>query len=380
MQDWLFLLIKQLICCNDQGVIVRRLGNWERGVFAVGDGEPRLPDRGLAIRVATPRIDADAWKNYLPEGSNGGADAGGLALNVVSLKTPLLRVFERDFSNVDLTLRPRDSGWQIGLNTREAVGDIFWKSAGEGWVEGNFKRLVVRPAAEIGEGSTTLINTLPGMSLSVDDLHIGDKALGKLELKARNDKGAWNLDTLSLQNPDGALKGKGVWNNTGRHQTRLDFELTAKDAGKLLDRLGYGDTVRRGTARLAGDLQWSGPLTGIHYPSLSGQLAVAADKGLHPGLQRLGQRAGEHLPLAIHIGGGHGLTQGQAICHKATVHAASGHKEAGRAGAQIEAIIPPLIAKQGKGQGASSLGLGGMERRYLETAALPAAHLAVDGL
>ena len=24
MQDWLFLLIKQLICCNDQGVIVRR--------------------------------------------------------------------------------------------------------------------------------------------------------------------------------------------------------------------------------------------------------------------------------------------------------------------------------------------------------------------
>lgn len=277
-----------------QGVIVRRLGGWERGVFVVGDGEPRLPDRGLAIRVVTPRIDADAWKNYLPEGSNGGnggADAGGLALNVVSLKTPLLRVFERDFSNVDMTLRPRDSGWQIGLNTKEAVGDIFWKSAGEGWVEGNFKRLVVRPAAEIGEGSTTLINTLPGMSLSVDDLHIGDKALGKLELRARNDKGAWHLDTLNLQNPDAVLKGKGVWNNTGRHQTRLDFELTAKDAGKLLDRLGYGDTVRRGTARLSGDLQWSGPLTGIHYPSLSGQLAVAAEKGqfnkLEPGVGKL---------------------------------------------------------------------------------------------
>jgi hypothetical protein len=75
------------------------------------------------------------------------------------------------------------------------------------------------------------------------------------------------------------LKGKGVW-NTGRHQTRLDFELTAKDAGKLLDRLGYGDTVRRGTARLAGDLQWSGPLTGLHYPTLSGQLTVAAQRAV----------------------------------------------------------------------------------------------------
>ena len=110
------------------------------------------------------------------------------------------------------------------------------------------------------------------------------------------------------------------------------------------------------------------------------QLAVAADKGLHPGLQRLGQRAGEHLPLAIHIGGGHGLAQGQAIGHKATVHAASGDKEAGRAGAQIEAIIPPLIAKQGKGQGTGSLRFSGMERSYLKTAALPAANLAVDGL
>ncbi len=107
---------------------------------------------------------------------------------------------------------------------------------------------------------------------------------------------------------------------------------------------------------------------------------MAADKGLHPGLQRFGQRAGEHLPLAIHIGGGHGLAQGEAIGHKAIVHAASGDKEAGRARAQVEAIIPPLIAKQGQGQGTGSLGFGGMERRNLETAALPAANLAVDGL
>ncbi len=111
---------------------------------------------------------------------------------------------------------------------------------------------------------------------------------------------------------------------------------------------------------------------------------MAADKGFHPGLQRLGQRAGEHLPLAIHIGGGHGLAQGQAIGHKATVHAASGdtsgNKKAGRAGAQVEAIIPPLIAKQGKGQGTGSLRFSGVERRNLETAALPAANLAVDGL
>ncbi len=58
-----------------------------------------------------------------------GADAGGLALNVVSLKTPLLRVFERDFSNVEpdtaatrqrLADRPQHpgGGWRHFLEKR----------------------------------------------------------------------------------------------------------------------------------------------------------------------------------------------------------------------------------------------------------------------
>ena len=277
-----------------QGIVVSRQNNWERGVFTVGDADLRLPEKGLVIRVATPKIDADAWKNFLPDGSTSGeAAGGGLALNTVSLKTPLLHFMGRDYSQVDIALRPRDNGWQIGLNTREAVGDVFWRSTGEGWVEGNFKRLVVRPAVEIADsgGSTNLINSLPGMSLVVDDFYIGDKALGRLELKARNEKGAWNLDTLNLQNPDGGLKGKAIWANVGKHQTRLEFELNARDAGKLLERLGYVDAVRRGSAKMSGDLQWAGPLTGIHYPSLTGQMTVNAEKGqfnkLEPGVGKL---------------------------------------------------------------------------------------------
>jgi len=282
-----------------QGLVINRQGNWERGVLAVGDTDLRLPDKGLAVRIATPRIDADAWKGFLPDavsggdapGNGGNGGNGGLVLSLVSLKTPSLRLMGRDYSQVETTLRPRDSGWQIGLNTREAVGDVFWRSAGEGWVDGNFKRLVIRPAAEVAEGSTNLINSLPGMSLTVEDFYLGEKSLGKLELKARNDKGAWNLDMLNLQNPDGGLKGKATWVNVGKHQTRMDFELNARDVGKLLERLGYVDAVRRGSAKMSGDLQWSGPLTDIHYPSLTGQLNVSAEKGqfnkLEPGVGKL---------------------------------------------------------------------------------------------
>ena len=59
----------------------------------------------------------------------------------------------------------------------------------------------------------------------------------------------------------------------------------------MLNRLGYVDAIRRGTAKLAGNMQWNGPLTGIHYPSLNGEMTVVAENGqfnkLEPGVGRL---------------------------------------------------------------------------------------------
>ena len=189
-------------------------------------------------------------------------------------------------------MRPRDAGWQIAINMQEAAGDLFWRQAGEGSLEGRLRRLILHPAAETAGANPTLINSLPALNITVDDFSIGERALGRLELKARNDKGAWQLDTLSITNPDGSLNGKALWVNTaGRNHTRLEFELKASDVGKLLTRLGYVDAVRRGTATLTGDMRWDGPLTTIHYPSLSGQMTVNAENGqfnrLEPGVGRL---------------------------------------------------------------------------------------------
>jgi uncharacterized protein (TIGR02099 family) len=278
-----------------QGIVVRREEKLERAVLAIGDGDTRLPDRGIAVRIALPHLDADAWREALAGDDRGGRNGAKIPLDVVSIKTPQLRLFRRDYTQVDTELRPRDDGWQISLATQEAAGELIWRSAGVGSLEGRLRRLVVPPAAEAAAGgpNVSLLNSLPGLNLTVDDFRIGDMALGRLELLARNDNGAWHLDTLNLRNPDATLNGKAVWRNdgSGRHQTRLDFDLAASDVGKLLNRLGYVDAIRRGTARLAGDMRWDGSLTAIHYPSLTGQMTVNAENGqfnrLEPGVGRL---------------------------------------------------------------------------------------------
>lgn len=279
-----------------QALLVRRRDGVEmrtdRAAIVLGEGELRLPEKGMSVAVSGPRFNADPWRELFTGDMSSAGTTGGLALSQVAIKTPKLHLLGRDFSQADLTLRPREGGWQIGLNMREAAGDLFWRSAGEGALEGRLRRLVLHPATEVaGVADNSLINSLPAMNLSVDDLYLGEKQLGQLDLKARNERGAWRLDVLNLKNPDGSLRSHGVWRNTGRQQMRLDFDLAATDAGKLLDRLGYGDGVRRGAGGLSGMLEWDGPPTSIHYPSLSGKLQLNAEKGqfnkLDPGVGKL---------------------------------------------------------------------------------------------
>ena len=280
-----------------RGVVVRRAGGLERGAVVVGPGEPQLPDRGLALRIAAPRIDADAWRRLMPaknnggNGSNGGNGGISLAVDSIAVNADQLRLFGRDLHAVNATLRPRDKGWQIALDMREVAGDLFWREAEDGLLQGRLRRLYLRPAAESAGVDTSALNSLPAMDLAVDDLHVGDLALGALQLKARNERGAWRLDTLNLKNPDGTLNGRGLWKNSGNQQTRLDFELVTPDVGALLSRLGHADVVRRGSATLSGDLSWNGPPTGIDYRSLTGSMAVEARNGqfnqLQPGVGKL---------------------------------------------------------------------------------------------
>jgi uncharacterized protein YhdP len=121
-----------------------------------------------------------------------GRGAPAFRIDLVTLKTPLLRLIGRDFKQVDATLRRRPEGWQLGLNAEDVAGDLLWRSAGEGWIEGRLKRLAVRPARELSGKEPELLKSLPGMSLVVDDFSVGQLALGQLELKTRK-KGRWQL-------------------------------------------------------------------------------------------------------------------------------------------------------------------------------------------
>jgi len=140
--------------------------------------------------------------------------------------------------------------------------------------------------------------SLPALQIAIENLQMGGKQVGRLELVGHPDGNDWRLRRLNIVNPDGSLAGDGVWrvNQTNAQgqastQTQADLLLQISDAGKILARSGYPGTVKGGSGKLAANLTWDGNPGEFNYATLDGSLKLDTSKGqflkMDPGIGKL---------------------------------------------------------------------------------------------
>ncbi len=127
------------------------------------------------------------------------------------------------------------------------------------------------------------------MDLVIDDFEWRGRKFGRVELQAVNRAGAsgaapreWRLQRLHVRMPEATFDANGQWSAVApnaRRRMGLEFQLELADSGALLERLGYGKTMRGGKGRLQGQLAWSGSPLSLDLPSLDGQVSVALESG-----------------------------------------------------------------------------------------------------
>jgi uncharacterized protein YhdP len=137
-----------------------------------------------------------------------------------------------------------------------------------------------------------LSRRLPALDLAVDDFSINGHRLGKLEVTAQPVRDSWQIDNLSLVNPDGKLSMQGSWKLVaGDDLTNAKIIVDSNNIGKLLDRFGYGQVLQRGSGSLQGELSWRGSPMSPDYSSLSGEFKIKVQSGqfakVDPGVARL---------------------------------------------------------------------------------------------
>jgi uncharacterized protein YhdP len=169
-----------------------------------------------------------------------------------------------------------------------------------GTLGARFARLEI-PRSRVDEFESLLDRSpsvLPALDIVADRFVLNERPLGRLSLRAVNTGGTaapvWRLERLNIENPGATLNASGSWQiprGALRRSTSLVFELGLRDAGELLDRLGFPGTVRGGTGKFAGTVDWVGSPLAIDYPTLGGSVVFALDKGqflkTEPGIAKL---------------------------------------------------------------------------------------------
>jgi uncharacterized protein (TIGR02099 family) len=265
----------------------------ERGAVNLGAAAELPPQPGIWLSGELALLDLDHWRGILGQSSAKTSPLPGLA--GLNLKFGAVDAFGKRFNDLRISAKMQEGTWQAKIESRELAGSVNWNSEGRGRLQARLGHLVIPDAAPAKLGAPTETpqeKELPALDVIAESFSVKQKKLGKLELMAVQQGEDWRIEKLRINNPDGSLQMDGLWQGwRSRRTTNANLHLEAQDLGKLLARLGYPEAMKRGTAKLDGQLSWAGSPHDIDFPSLTGNLKLEANDGqflkIEPGAGKL---------------------------------------------------------------------------------------------
>jgi uncharacterized protein (TIGR02099 family) len=256
---------------------------------------------GIWLYGELPRVDLDAWLAVFPGRAAGGAgDALGTDLRGFDLKLGRAVYTQREFENLSARMERTGSEWKGRFDSPQIAGDVSWNPAGRGRVAARLSRFALRPVehaepvepVEPAKPGAEEGGELPALDIVANQFDFRGTALGKLELRAEPSEGEWRIERLDIVNDHAQFRSSGAWRRTGTGSiTTLDLRLSTSNLNALLAQFGYGDYVKRGSARLEGKLAWPGFPNEFGLGNLSGSFKLEAKGGqfakIEPGAGKL---------------------------------------------------------------------------------------------
>ena len=323
----------------------------EKGAMVIKHGIIDLGDRNLEQNVRPefirgkggvwlaghlPLLSVQGWERLV---GNSEKSLPELPIGGASLRIDKLEGYGLDISNLRFNAARRGEAMHVQLASSMLNGEVIWQPHGfekEGKLSARLLNLTladneqtpipVKPAipappdktGQAGKPAQLRPEDMPAMELAIEDLQIKDKHIGRFELVGHPDGKDWRMRRLRITNPDGSLMGDGIWyggspsigssnfapafgkdesifpqggTDSNTMQSQVSLQLDISDAGKILARSGYPNTVKGGSGKLVSNLTWSGSPDEFNYASLNGTLKLDTGKGrfvkMQPGVGKL---------------------------------------------------------------------------------------------
>lgn len=262
-----------------------------RGTVRFGGPAPEPGRPGVWVSGKTDALDLDRWLAF----ARASEETPEIVWGGVELGAGTLDAFGRRVSDFEIRATVEDGRWRGRLSAQGSEGVFEWHPQGRGRLVARLKRLAWPQAApepaERAQSEASKERELPALDIVAEQFVRKGRALGRLELAATPESGAWRIERLRLANDDGTFRLEGRWRPGADSRTQASVRVETSDVGKFLARLGYSEGVRGGTAKLEGALSWAGAPYELDFSTLSGNLVLDAAKGqflkVEPGVAKL---------------------------------------------------------------------------------------------
>jgi uncharacterized protein (TIGR02099 family) len=255
----------------------------ERGELNFG-GRAQLPSQpGLRIAGRMNSFDLGGWADILPEGRSG----GDTLVSGIDLSLGSLEFLGRQFNDIRIAGGLKGNLLRTAVSGEGMSGNVTYRRPeGENpaRVSAQFRQFVLPdplPYADAAGGASMRLQAadFPALDLQVDDLRFGSRSMGRCEVMAHGVPTGMAIDQLNLTHTDSVIRMNGVWKDTGLGETRMKVNADILDAGKLLERFGYANALRRGTATIEGEVTWLRSPADFSCATLDGTLKLNAKNG-----------------------------------------------------------------------------------------------------
>jgi uncharacterized protein (TIGR02099 family) len=278
-----------------------RPGGWslDRGGLRADSIAPSLPDhRGLRIEGSVERFVLDDWLalRTLKEGGKPLSEY----LRAANVRVGTFELFGYTWSDLRGMLQATPAGWRVDVSGPGAAGQILIPESftGAQVLRGTLERLFLEsstPGATSEEADSekgTDPRNLPNMQFHVQDMRVGPRILGTVDLKASRVPQGLRFDSISVTAPSARAEAAGHWLQTADGpQSSLTANITSSDVAATLRALNYGEFIQAKQGSIRANLAWPGGFTGNILAHASGAISADLEEGqlvnVEPGAGRV---------------------------------------------------------------------------------------------
>ncbi|MFZ2162965.1 MAG: YhdP family protein [Sideroxyarcus sp.] len=258
--------------------------NFRSGRIAFGDTAQRTSRDGIRVIGKIPLLSLEGWG-----GLGLARESEGVLPNItgIDLTVKQMTGYSNKVNDLSIKGSGRNGLVSLRLASRELNGDMIWQPQDNGKLLGRFKNAMLgeghsEPAQDEplvkGKVAPPDNTSFPEVDLAVEKLIYKGRQIGKLEMQLSEEEGDVLLDRLLITNPDGVVDISGRWQAVPE-LTRVKARIDISDAGKILLRSGYPDSLKDGSGSLESDLYWAGAPDSFNYSRLNGSMHLNVGKG-----------------------------------------------------------------------------------------------------